>query len=1054
MRLRAFLSCIALLAACSTESGVDEPARLTGRLVTAEREPAAGWNLRSAAGERAVATDGAGRFALAPLPAGVYGFQASLPGGTGFLTVPVKVHAGAADLGDLVLPAGVRIVISAGEDVSLTEVMIAIDGETAGAPGADGVFLAPSLSPGEHVLRVERAGFPAQVRRLDLRSGVITEIAVALRNPRLYGVDPEIAEWNEIVAVRGSDLAAYAVSGRVQVGGREAATAYWLADEVGVRIPAGIEPGDSEIAFTLEDDVVHVPVAIRPTVLGVSQSPGRIVVSGVNLGAHGYSAGLIGSVWLTGPETIEAVFTDWWTESVTANVSARIEPGDYAVTLTKGLPASTRPWVSIRPRAVPALAATIVTAATVVELTGANLGAAGSIAVGDVPATLDSWDAELVRFRPGPFAPPGTQPVVLSRGDGASNMGTVTVSPTVWAVSPGPIFPGETVTLSGANLGEAAGQLTFGGTAMSPALWTSTQARFAVPITTPGGMYTLVLQAAGITATSDAVAVRPLLAGRSPVAVETGATLTLTGLGFGAARGSSEVLIGGVAVASSVWSSAALAVTVSAAAEPGTTTVQVRVGGQLSNAVTVAVLATGLEPPTGVTATMLAGRRLQLDWIDHATAETAYLVERNEGGGEFAALATLAADAISYVDAGLRAGVTYGYRIVALDGARRSLPGPVSFAAPQATALALGLYSTCVLQWLQPVCWGANTNHQLAPTAPVSAVYAYPTDFTGLTASVAGLSLGAGHACADSLGGELRCWGANDKAQAGIGSSGADLLVPALNLGAGTVDSFAASPGGHTCAIRIGGYLVCWGVNSNRQIGTSSAVTPVTWPAEVQGMAAPVSMVAPGLLHTCAVNAQGVKCWGRNANGQAGAGNFVTPVTWPVQVVGQPAGAVEVTGGQNHTCLRTAAGAVWCWGGNNYGQLGLGYRTVSPAPYSITYPAAVTELPAPAIAITAGYQHTCALVAGGAAYCWGNHITGQLGVSSWPEACGAGASCSARPVAVPLRAAAVELKAGAHHTCARFADGTVDCWGYNLYGQVGAGDSGADHFTPATVAFP
>ena len=127
-----------------------------------------------------------------------------------------------------------------------------------------------------------------------------------------------------------------------------------------------------------------------------------------------------------------------------------------------------------------------------------------------------------------------------------------------------------------------------------------------------------------------------------------------------------------------------------------------------------------------------------------------------------------------------------------------------------------------------------------------------------------------------------------------------------------------------------------------------------------------------------------------------------------------------------HTCGLTRAGGVECWGWNVFGQLGDGSTTNTAAPV------AVVGLSAPATALAAGWYHTCALLVGGAVECWGYNVYGQLGDGSVDN--------SAVPVGVMgLSSGVSALTAGVGHTCAVSDGGAARCWGYNQYGQLGNG---------------
>ncbi|MCS7061308.1 MAG: hypothetical protein RMN25_09075 [Anaerolineae bacterium] len=118
-----------------------------------------------------------------------------------------------------------------------------------------------------------------------------------------------------------------------------------------------------------------------------------------------------------------------------------------------------------------------------------------------------------------------------------------------------------------------------------------------------------------------------------------------------------------------------------------------------------------------------------------------------------------------------------------------------------------------------------------------------------------------------------------------------------------------------------------------------------------------------------------LKCWGRNFYGQLGTGNLIGSVV-PTDVAGLGGGIVAVAAGGEHTCALNHSGGVQCWGLNDRGQLGDGTNTNRSVPTN------VSGLGGPAIAIAAGYKHTCALLTDGRVQCWGANNRGQLGIAS------------------------------------------------------------------------
>ncbi|MCK7594494.1 hypothetical protein [Pseudomarimonas salicorniae] len=177
--------------------------------------------------------------------------------------------------------------------------------------------------------------------------------------------------------------------------------------------------------------------------------------------------------------------------------------------------------------------------------------------------------------------------------------------------------------------------------------------------------------------------------------------------------------------------------------------------------------------------------------------------------------------------------------------------------------------------------------------------------------------------------------------------------------------------------------------------------------------------------HTCALLEDGrVFCWGRNQFGQLGLGHF-TEQKSPVEVTGFSAAVAELSAGGSHTCARLVDGSAMCWGSNSSGQLGDGTTQIKSSP------TAVSGLPGPLQRLSAGTTHTCAATVSGAALCWGNNFVGQLGDGS--------TTFRSVPTQVSgLVSGVSDITAGGRHSCA-IINGGAQCWGGNSDGAIGDG---------------
>jgi alpha-tubulin suppressor-like RCC1 family protein len=340
---------------------------------------------------------------------------------------------------------------------------------------------------------------------------------------------------------------------------------------------------------------------------------------------------------------------------------------------------------------------------------------------------------------------------------------------------------------------------------------------------------------------------------------------------------------------------------------------------------------------------------------------------------------------------------------VGFDTVRDSTP------ACQLTAVAVGKFHTCVLHGDGSVaCWGSNERGQLAMPAGPPPAAAVPIALAGPATAI---SAGANHTCAVLADQSVGCWGVNGDGQLGDGTKNPHAgIVVALPAGSATAVAAGAK---HTCALLVDGTVKCWG-------GQIAPPTPTT----VAGVSGATELVS-GHRFACAREGSGIACWGEDSNGELGRGTIVSG-TQPAAAVTGITDAVAISAGGRFACAREASGSVVCWGNNDTGELGIGMYTTS-----VSMPGTAVGLPG--IAQLAGAsRHACALLTDGSVQCWGDNQYGSLGTGDFFTHDGP-------TVPVIGVANARAIASGYFHECAILGDGTLGCWGWNQFGQLGDG---------------
>jgi alpha-tubulin suppressor-like RCC1 family protein/uncharacterized protein YjdB len=303
------------------------------------------------------------------------------------------------------------------------------------------------------------------------------------------------------------------------------------------------------------------------------------------------------------------------------------------------------------------------------------------------------------------------------------------------------------------------------------------------------------------------------------------------------------------------------------------------------------------------------------------------------------------------------------------------------------------------------------------------------------------MTAGTMHACDIASGGIAWCWGLNGN-EGRIGGdqlSSTAMSATPVRVPGGLRFTQLASFGRTTCGLTAAGTAYCWGYNGFGTLGAGSNAAQSSTPLPVAGSQS-FRTISAGSDHVCAVTVDGAGyCWGNNDWRQLGTGTSTTSsVPTPVSAAFQFA---TITAGSAFTCgIAFLNGAAYCWGANSIGQTGDG-KTINYGNVFVSTPQAVVGGHS-FKRIALGSQFACALTQSGQAYCWGSN-NGKLGN-------GPTGYDSSSPVAVAGGLAFRSITAGFGHACGVATDDFIYCWGGNGNGQSGAA-TGSGITTPARV---
>jgi alpha-tubulin suppressor-like RCC1 family protein len=339
---------------------------------------------------------------------------------------------------------------------------------------------------------------------------------------------------------------------------------------------------------------------------------------------------------------------------------------------------------------------------------------------------------------------------------------------------------------------------------------------------------------------------------------------------------------------------------------------------------------------------------------------------------------------------------------------------------------------------VSPAAYGAGRIVAMLPGAGDTAI-------VHVVPAVRHMSSTGYHTCLTTDLDEVLCWGRNSEGQVGSGAPAA-VLQP-IGTASELVLAQASAGWFHTGALAEGGAVLRWGPDVV-QVGTDVETSLVSVGA--MGQRTVLGLGTDGYAYTLDDSASTVDSSAILTELQAGflhsCGLMVTgaPHCWGYDEYGElgrdsafVGQFVSLTVGLYHTCGLTASGGAFCWGANADGQLGNGTRSRSRLPVAVQGGLQFT-------ALQAGAYHTCGVTDEGEGYCWGWNGHGQLGDGTTVD--------RTLPVSVSGNLTFTRLAGGVAHTCGEAIDGRVWCWGLGNAGQLGDG-RGEETWTPVAIVF-
>ena len=401
--------------------------------------------------------------------------------------------------------------------------------------------------------------------------------------PAISSLDPDSGPEGTSVVITGVNFGASQGTSTVTFNEAPATPASWSDTSITVGVPMGATTGD--VVVTVDGTPSSgVSFTVAPAISSLSPDSGpegtTVEITGTSFGATQGTS----SVTFNGTGGTPSSWSD---TSITVGVPMGATTGDVVVTVD-GTPSDGASF-TVTP-AISSLSPVAGPEGATVEITGTSFGAmqgTSSVTFNGTGATPTSWSSTSITVTVSMGATTGD--VVVTVGGEASNGVSFAVGtdPVISGLNPASGPAGTTVEITGANFGASQGTstVTFNGAGATPTNWSATSITVAVPANATTGP--VVVTVDGTPSNAVTFSVKPVIGGLSRVSGPEGATVEITGTGFGATQGTSTVSFNGTGATPTNWSDTSITVTVPANATTGS--VVVTVGGTPSDGVSFTV---------------------------------------------------------------------------------------------------------------------------------------------------------------------------------------------------------------------------------------------------------------------------------------------------------------------------------------------------------------------------------------------------------------------------------------------------------------------------------